>query len=154
ADLSAIEEAEGYKRLLDEHGYTADTLAARLGKSKSYIYGRLKLCNLPLAAMDAIAKGDLPATVAELIGRLPSMEMREKFWDDWFEEYGKEDFEMPSFRDVKDCIERNYMRELKSAPWNKKDAKLLPDAGACDNCPKMTGNNRVDYPDGRADMCT
>src|SRR5262249_32650145 len=63
-DLSPIEEAEGYKRLLDEHGYTADSLAGKLGKSKSYVYARLKLNNLPLAAMDAVVKGDLPATTA------------------------------------------------------------------------------------------
>lgn len=154
ADLSPIEEAEGYRRLLDEHGYAADSLAGKLGKSKSYIYGRLKLCNLPAAAMDALAKGDLPATVGELIGRLPSMEMRQRFWDDWFEDYPHEDFEMPSFRDVKDCIERNYMRELKSAPWNKKDATLVREAGACATCPKMTGNNRAEFPESRADMCT
>jgi len=154
ADLSPIEEAEGYKRLLEDHGYTADTLAARLGKSKSYVYGRLKLCALPPAAMDAMVKGDLLATVGELIGRLPSMELRQKFWDDWYEEYGREDFDMPSFRDVKERIEDDYMRELKSAPWNKKDSNLVAAAGACVNCPKMTGNNRAEYPDGRADVCT
>src|SRR5262245_34577450 len=85
-DLSPIEEADGYAAMLsltNDDGtsvYTVDTLAARIGKkgkSKSYVYGRLKLRNLPLGAMDAIAKGDLPATVAELIGRLPSMEMRQ-----------------------------------------------------------------------------
>jgi ParB/RepB/Spo0J family partition protein len=154
ADLSPIEEAEGYKRLLDEHGYTADSLAGKLAKSKSYVYGRLKLCNLPEAALDALAKGLLPATIGELIGRLPSMEMRQKFWDDNYWDIGKDWFEMPSFRDVKMEIERGYMRELKSAPWNKKDANLVSDAVACINCPKMTGNNRAEYPDARADMCT
>lgn len=154
ADLSPIEEAEGYKRLLEEHGYTAESLAGKLAKSKSYVYGRLKLCVLPPAAIDAITKGDLPATVGELIGRLPNMEMREQFWSKEFEGYGEKYFEMPSFRDIKETIERQYMRELKSAPFSRKDAKLVPDAGACINCPKMTGNNRAEYPDGRADMCT
>lgn len=162
-DLNPMEEADGYAAMLNltkEDGtsvYTVDTLAARIGKkgkSKSYVYGRLKLRNLPPLAMDAIAKGDLPATIAEMIGRLPSMEMRQEFWDEWFEFYGREDFEMPSFREVRETIERNYMRELKKAPWNRKDVKLVPDAGACINCPKMTGNNRAEFPDGRADMCT
>lgn len=154
ADLSSIEEAQGYKRLLDEHGYTADSLAGKLGKSKSYVYGRLKLCNLPAEALIALAKGDLPATVGELIGRLPSMEMREKFWEDNFFDINSEWFEQPSFRDVKAEIERNYMRELKSAPFSQADKKLLPEAGSCKDCPKRTGNNRGDYPDGRADVCT
>src|SRR5262245_32877567 len=64
-DLSAVEEAEGYKRLLDEHGYTADSLAGKLGKSKSYVYARLKLINLPEQALEALAKGDLPATIGD-----------------------------------------------------------------------------------------
>src|SRR5262245_10558787 len=153
-DLSAVEEAEGYKRLLEEHGYTADSLAGKLAKSKSYVYGRLKLCNLPDAAMTALAKGDLPATVGELIGRLPSMEMREEFWEDNFYNIGSDFFEAPSFRDVKKEIETHYMRELKGAPFGQADKKLVPEAGSCKDCPKRTGNNRGDYPDGRADLCT
>jgi ParB family transcriptional regulator, chromosome partitioning protein len=81
------------------------------------------------------------------------MEMREQFWSEEFEGYGEKYFEIPSFRDIKETIERQYMRELKSAPFSRKDTELVPDAGACINCPKMTGNNRAEYPDGRADMC-
>lgn len=154
ADLSAIEEAEGYKRLLDEHGYTADGLAAKLGKSKSYVYGRLKLCALPPAAMDAVERGDLPATIGELIGRLPSMEMREQFWNQEFEDYDREWFEMPSFREVKETIERRFMRELKGSPFSQTDGKLIPGVPSCAKCPKKTGNDRANYPDGRADLCT
>lgn len=154
SDLSAIEEAEGYKRLLDEHGYTADSLAGKLSKSKSYVYGRLKLCNLPPAALEALAKGDLPATVGELIGRLPSMEMRQEFWDEEFEDYGADWFEMPSFRDVKEIIERSFMRELKGSPFSQTDGKLIPGVPSCAKCPKKTGNDRANYPDGRADLCT
>jgi ParB/RepB/Spo0J family partition protein len=154
SDLSAIEEAEGYKRLLDEHGYTADSLAGKLSKSKSYVYGRLKLCNLPPAAMDALAKGDLPATTAELIGRLPSMEFREEFWMENYGGLGEKWFEAPSFRQVKEIIESDWMRELKSAPFPQNDKKLCPEAGSCKDCPKRTGNDRANYPDGRADICT
>jgi len=149
-DLSPIEEAEGYKRLLDEHGYTADSLAGKLAKSKSYVYGRLKLCNLPEPALTALAKGDLPATVGELIGRLPSPNLREQFWNSKF----RDALTPPSFRDVKSIIERDYMRELKGAPFSQTDKKLVPAAGDCKNCTKRTGNNRGDFPDGRADICT
>jgi ParB/RepB/Spo0J family partition protein len=154
SDLSAIEEAEGYKRLLDEHGYTAETLAGKLAKSKSYVYGRLKLCNLPPAALEALAKGELPATIGELIGRLPSMQMREEFWEENFDGIGGDWFEMPSFRDVKVEIERECMRELKGAPFPQNDKKLVPEAGSCKDCPKRTGNNKAEYPDARADICT
>jgi ParB/RepB/Spo0J family partition protein len=162
-DLSPVEEADGYSAMLElknEDGtsvYTVDSLAARIGKkgkSKSYVYGRLKLRNLPAAALEALAKGDLPATVGELIGRLPSEKIRQEFWDEEFEGYGSEWFEMPSFRDIKLEIERSYMRELKSAPFSQTDKKLLPEAGSCKDCPKRTGNNKAEYPDARADVCT
>lgn len=153
-DLSPIEEAEGYNRLLNEHGYTAESLAGKLGKSKSYVYARLKICNLPEQAMEALAKGELPATIGELIGRLPSMEMREKFWEDNYSDIGSDWFDPPSFRNVKDDIERGYMRELKSAPFSQADKKLLLEAGSCKDCPFRTGNNKVEYPDSRADICT
>lgn len=156
SDLSAIEEAEGYKRLLDAHGYTADTLAEKIGKSKSYVYARLKICNLPESALKALSAGVLSTSAAELIGRLPSMELREKLW-----EYLAEDWEenpdlcdLPTYRDIKHEIERRYMRELKGAPFDQADAKLLPEAGSCKKCPKRTGNDRANYPDGRADICT
>jgi len=46
------------------------------------------------------------------------------------------------------------MIELKGAPFNRDDAALYPEAGACSNCPKMTGNNRESFPDSRGDICT
>jgi ParB/RepB/Spo0J family partition protein len=152
--LSEVEEAQGYARLLEDYGYTADSLATKIGKSKSYVYARLKLNNLPPAAMEAVVKGDLPASIGELIGRIPSAKLREEFWQEEFGDFGMTYFDMPGFRDIKVEIERSYMRELKSAPFSRKDAKLCPEAGACVDCPKMTGNNRVEYPDGRADVCT
>lgn len=162
-DVSPVEEADGYSAMLalkNEDGtsvYTVDSLAARIGKkgkSKSYVYSRLKLRNLPPPALEALAKGDLPATIGELIGRLPSMEMRHEFWEEEFEGYGSDWFQMPSFRDIKLEIERGYMRELKSSPFSQSDKKLLPEAGSCKDCPKRTGNNRAEYPDSRADICT
>jgi hypothetical protein len=155
-DVSPIEEADGYIAMLDlknEDGtsvYTVDSLAAKIGKkgkSKSYVYGRLKLRNLPAPALEAIAKG-------ELIGRLPSPELRQKFWDSNFYDYGKDWFRAPSFRDIKQKIENSYIVELKGTPFSQTDKKLIPAAGDCKNCPKRTGNNRAEYPDGRADLCT
>jgi ParB/RepB/Spo0J family partition protein len=42
-DVHPIEEAEGFQALMDDHGETADTIASSTGKSRSYVYGRLKL---------------------------------------------------------------------------------------------------------------
>jgi ParB/RepB/Spo0J family partition protein len=153
ADLSPLEESAGYDALIKEHGYTADTLAAKIGKSKSYVYARLKINNIPEMCRAALERGDISPSVAELIGRIPNAEMRKAFWDD-VEEDRYENDPYPSFRDMKDDIEIRCMRELKGAPFDQNDKKLLPEAGSCKACPKRTGNNRDLYPDGRADVCT
>lgn len=46
-DLNAIEEAQGYKRLIEEFGHTQEALAAALGKSRSHIANLLRLLTLP-----------------------------------------------------------------------------------------------------------
>ena len=46
ADLHPLEEAEGYEVLMKAHDLSAEQLADKVGKSKAYIYARLKLCAL------------------------------------------------------------------------------------------------------------
>ena len=42
-DLSVIEEADGYQRLIDNHNYTQETLSGIIGKSRSHIANLLRL---------------------------------------------------------------------------------------------------------------
>ncbi|MBV9653443.1 MAG: ParB/RepB/Spo0J family partition protein [Acetobacteraceae bacterium] len=61
SDLNAIEEAEGYRRLLDECGMTHDRLAQTLGKSRSHISNTLRLLNLPPTVQGEVRSGGLSA---------------------------------------------------------------------------------------------
>ena len=47
ADLNSIEEAAGYKQLMDRFGHTQEKLAEALGKSRSHIANLLRLLQLP-----------------------------------------------------------------------------------------------------------
>lgn len=151
-DLSALEEAQGYQALLDTHGYTVEDLAAKVGKSKAYIYGTLKLCSLPERAKAALAAGDLPKATAQLIARIPAPKLREQAAKSALTK--THEGELPTYREMQHEIRHSYMIELKQAPFDQADSDLLPSAGACTTCPKRTGNNRTDFPDGRADICT
>jgi ParB/RepB/Spo0J family partition protein len=71
ADLHPLEEAEGYRRLHEEHAYSIDDLSAKLGKSKAYVYGRMKLTALSAEPRKAFLAGQLEASVALLIARIP-----------------------------------------------------------------------------------
>ena len=60
-DLSALDEAEGYRRLKDEFAYTQAALAASLGKSRSHVANTLRLLNLPQPVKEMIDRGTLTA---------------------------------------------------------------------------------------------
>lgn len=53
-DLNPIEEAEADRRLLEEHGYTQEKLAERLGKSRTALTNLLRLLDLPLPVQEMI----------------------------------------------------------------------------------------------------
>ncbi len=56
-DLSPIEEAQGYQRLLDEFKHTQEKLADVVGKSRSHVANTLRLLNLPEAVKGMVEEG-------------------------------------------------------------------------------------------------
>ena len=58
-DLNPIEEAEAFKRLIEEHGLTQEELAARVGKDRSTVANALRLLRLPDGIKQAIVAGQL-----------------------------------------------------------------------------------------------
>ena len=57
SDLSPIEEARGYQRLVDEFSYTQEQIAKRTGKSRSHITNLLRLLGLPENVRDLLDRG-------------------------------------------------------------------------------------------------
>jgi ParB family chromosome partitioning protein len=60
-DLSPLEEAEGYQRLIDEFGHTQQELADTIGKSRSHIANLLRLLQLPATVRTLLENGALSA---------------------------------------------------------------------------------------------
>jgi ParB family chromosome partitioning protein len=60
-DLNPIEEAHGYRRLMDEFGMTQEEIGARLGKSRSAIGNALRLLHLSAELQQRIQTGELTA---------------------------------------------------------------------------------------------
>lgn len=60
-DLNAIEEAEGYHRLLEEFGLTQEKLGEAVGKSRSHVANMLRLLHLPAVVQTALKDGRLSA---------------------------------------------------------------------------------------------
>ncbi len=61
ADLNSVEEASGYKQLMEKFGHTQEKMAEALGKSRSHIANVLRLLNLPEPVLEMLRTGDLSA---------------------------------------------------------------------------------------------
>ena len=60
-DLTAVEEAEGYQRLMEEYGHTQEALSRVIGKSRSHIANLLRLLTLPDLVQEMVNDGRLSA---------------------------------------------------------------------------------------------
>ncbi|MGH6912322.1 MAG: ParB/RepB/Spo0J family partition protein [Geminicoccales bacterium] len=60
-DLTALEEADAYRRLIDEFGHTQDRLAQAISKSRSHVANTLRLLGLPEPVKERIRNGQLSA---------------------------------------------------------------------------------------------
>lgn len=73
-NLSAIEEAEGFQRLIDEFSHTQEALAQIVGKSRSHVANTLRLLNLPDFVKDMVREGTLSAGHARALVGLDNAE--------------------------------------------------------------------------------
>lgn len=71
-NLSAIEEAEGFNRLMSEYHYTQDALSKIIGKSRSYIANMVRLLTLPTNVQDLVKDGKLSAGHARVLVGSPN----------------------------------------------------------------------------------
>jgi len=67
SDLSPIEEAAGYKRLVENHGHTQEDLSGIVGKSRSHIANIIRLLSLPQSIQDMITEGKISSGHARAI---------------------------------------------------------------------------------------
>ena len=66
-DLNAIEEAQGYQRLINEFSYDQDKVAKFIGKSRSHIANCLRLLNLPIEVISLVERNKLSQGHAKIL---------------------------------------------------------------------------------------
>jgi len=163
AEIHPMEEAEGFAALLrlDEPKYTIEQIAARVGKSPAFIAQRLKLTDLVPAVVEAFYANDIGVGHALLIAKLPA-DVQPQALAACFKEVYSGSSQKPArillpVRNLQFWIESNVLLVLKDAPFDKRDAELLPSAGSCADCPKRTGHNKLLFGDDlgkQGDRCT
>jgi ParB family chromosome partitioning protein len=126
-DLKPLDEARGYKALMDL-GNTIPELVAKLNVGKTVIYARLALLGLPKEATDAMEAGKLTASVAELITRVDNVGAQRELTQAILhpKKYDEKDAGgVLSFRRAKDLVEdkREEVKDRKA--WEKEQSNHL-----------------------------
>lgn len=153
-DLTPLERAAGYEDLHKKHGLSYDDIAAHDGVSRSAVYQTVALLSLSADAKKELADEDSPFTASHAaeLAALPK-EFHEQALDTAL---GGPFGDGPlSLRDFKQWISEEFMLDLAKAPFDTKDATLVPKAGACTTCPKRTGYGQMDLLAGKkaVDLC-
>lgn len=75
-DLGYMEEAQAYKKIMDEHGLTQGELAERVGKKQSTISNKIRLLSLPEDIQDALIQNKLTERHARALLKVDDNKLR------------------------------------------------------------------------------
>lgn len=142
-DLHPLDEALGFRRLLELPGFDVEVVAGKVGKSPSYLHHRLKLCDLSEPARKAFLSGGMLLGHALVIARLQPKDQQRAL----AELRGRFDNELRSVSELKRWVGQEVLCDLQRVPFATGDATLVPAAGSCTACPKRTGHQRELMPE-------
>jgi len=143
-DVTPIEEANAYQKLIENGRHDVQSLAVQFGKNESYIRTRLKFVSLIPEIARLLEQDELTISVATEICRYG-----EDIQHDIYEKHLKEGVLYNSWRGMKASevaknIERSYTTDLKryffdktvclSCPHNTNNMMLFCEEGSCGNC--------------------
>lgn len=154
-DVPPGEEAEGYYQLTQRQNpdtgkeWTVSEIAEAVNQEPKYIRRRMQLRRSPAVLLDAVNARKIPVTIAELVGRIPSREMREVaaklvLWP--------ANQEVPlDYEQARAEIRERFYRSLVRAGFSPENEDLVPLkcdevtgervwGGGCGSCPHRSGN--------------
>ena len=159
ADITPLEEAEGYERLRkstnQETGmpYTIEEVARKVGKEPSYVRRRMKLRLAPAFFLDAVNEGLVAATIAEKLGKIPDPKAREEAARLILKPVAPApEQEVPlNYEQAAQLIRECFMVKIgKGCGFDPADAELVPvkldaegvrlQGGSCRDCLMRSGN--------------
>ena len=73
-DLNAIEEAEGYRQLIEQHGHSPEDVGRLVHKSRSHVANLRRLLDLPAFVRDALGRGEISMGHARAVAAAPDPE--------------------------------------------------------------------------------
>jgi ParB family chromosome partitioning protein len=144
-DVHPMEEASGFRALLnlEEPKYSIEQISAKTGKSPVYVAARLKLTELTQNVVDAFYREEIGVGHALLLAKLQPTQQEQAlaacFKEDWSAGGRRPKRILLPVRSLQFWIESNILLILKLAPFDKRDAQLVPAAGVAWTAPSGQG---------------
>jgi len=155
-DVTPLEEADSLNELRHKHQVNIEDLMERTGKSRSYVFAALKLAvaseELRKAVEDRVVGGEVAKLLATVPNPLQAKALGEATHSVFLD--GQVVRQSKSFRQVKDIVDQRYRLNLKKAPFDTLNIRLLPATVACDACPKRSDREQVLLEQCGPDICT
>lgn len=155
-DMSPVDEALAFQRMMNEHGRSVEEVAARIGKDAVYVGRRLTLCALEPRALDLVRGERLTLGAALELARV-AREVQQRFLDDLTNPEQTKHF-LPDEgaiggEQLRGILRAYYLLRLRivEAPFDTSDAELVPEVGACTTCPKNSAAQRALFDEETAD---
>jgi ParB family transcriptional regulator, chromosome partitioning protein len=136
-----MDEANAIKRMQDVN-HSLEDIALRLGKSKKFVYIRLKLLNLIEPIREMFYANSITLQQALEIATI-SQEGQQQFFDEHCKNWQRKTFRLHDL----DWYLRHYKYDLKEAPFNTKDKTLIAEVGACTGCPFNSATVKSLFPE-------
>jgi ParB family chromosome partitioning protein len=144
-DLNAIEEAQGYQRLIKDFSYDQEKVAKFIGKSRSHIANFLRLLTLPPEVIRSVESKKLtPGHAKILVGLVNANFVAKKIVEKNLSVRQTENF-VKIFK-----IKRNSLKSTKSSNLQSLENSIADKVGLnvrINNTKKNTGNIKIEYKD-------
>jgi ParB family chromosome partitioning protein len=163
-NLHPLEQARGFEFLMKSAPdvYTVEEIAERTGQEHRHVLRRLQLLKLIPDAQKLFSEDRLPIQHALELSRLQPEQQEEALHICFHDFRSAEAILSDRYRTVsvdvrrlREWIRNNCLLQLKTAPFDIRDAELLPAAGACTACPKRAANAPLLFADiAKGSTCT
>ncbi len=126
-DIHPLDEGEQYRELIEESKYEIPAVAAKVGKSESYVKQRLFLTNLEAKPGEAYRAGKINDGHAVLIAKLSTGDQTKAL------KAATSRYNLMTVKELKEWIEENIYSSLDNQPWLK-SKELMKAVGECVEC--------------------
>lgn len=152
-DIDPMEEAAALNRLFQDKSMTVTEMAKMLGKSTSFVSGRIQLNNTIPEFVELMRKGPLVLTHLLDICKLPQ-DQQKVLYDEHFTEASRErwTYKFPNMPQLHEMIDKSVMNFLSTARFGLTD-ESFDFACPCDTCPLNTKNNPDSFKDVNNPRC-